>query len=107
MPMGPPEAAKIVQNGCRQWHQALLVALAVDAQQQIGAIDRADLQGRGLTDAQTASIHEGKAGVVGRVPDAAQQVTDLHLRQDRQTTLLRGTDIFSPRTAATGGPASD
>ncbi len=69
--MAPPQAAQLVQKGCRQRHQTLLVALADDAQQIAGAVDRADLQGRGLADPQTAGIHEREAGLVVRVADTA------------------------------------
>ena len=50
--IGSPEMASRVQDGRRQWHRALLAALADDTQQLMGAADRAHFQGRGLADAQ-------------------------------------------------------
>jgi len=57
--MGSPKAAQIVQKRWRQRYKPLLVAFAGNAQQQVGAVDRADLQDHGLADAQTAGIPQG------------------------------------------------
>lgn len=64
-----PEVAQAIENRCGKRHLPLLVALADDAQQQTGTVDACDLQGRGLADAQTAGIDQGKAGLVGGVLD--------------------------------------
>ena len=67
-----------------------LIALADDAKLKIGAVDGADFQGRGLAYAQAAGVHEGEAGLVNRVPHAAQQRADLLVRQDLGKTELLG-----------------
>src|SRR3954462_7896264 len=101
MAVGPPEAAQLAQQRRRQRHQALLVALADDAQKLIGGVDGAYFQGGGLADPQAAGIHEGEAGLVDRVADPAQELTDLRIRQsNREASLLRRANPFSPRTAA-------
>jgi hypothetical protein len=46
--VGPPELTQIIQKRPWQWHKPLLVAFASDTQQHIGAVDRADFQGRGF-----------------------------------------------------------
>src|SRR5277367_5235273 len=82
-------------------HTPLLVALTDDPKQQVGGVDRTDLQGRGLADAQAAGIHESEAGLVDGVPDTAQNRADLSVRQDlRQPPLPGGTKPFFSKTAA-------
>jgi hypothetical protein len=46
--VGQPKVTQIAQKRPRQRHKSLLVSLANDTQQHIGAVDRADFQGRGL-----------------------------------------------------------
>ena len=75
--MGPPQAAQLVENRLWQRHQPLLVALADDAQHLVGPVDGANFQRGGFADAQTTGIHDGEAGLVGRVADTAEQATDL------------------------------
>jgi hypothetical protein len=55
------------------------VALADDAQYLVGTIYDANFQRGGLADAQAARIHDGKAGLVNRVADRAEQAADLVL----------------------------
>ena len=80
--VGLPKRPQVVQDRSRQGHEPLPVALADDAEPEIGAVDGADFQGRGLADAQAAGVHEGEAGLVNRAPHAAQQRADLLVRQD-------------------------
>jgi hypothetical protein len=47
-----PHAAQIVQDRLRQGNPAFLVPLADHAQQPVGAVDRRDLKGGRLADAQ-------------------------------------------------------
>ena len=46
--VGPPKVTQIVQERPWQRHKPLLAALASDAEQHIGTVDRADFQVRGL-----------------------------------------------------------
>ena len=80
--MSLPERPQVIQDRSRQWHKPLSIALADDAKLKIGAVDGADFQGRGFAYAQAAGVHEGEAGLVNRVPHAAQQRPDLLVRQD-------------------------
>ena len=80
--VGLPERTQAIQYRLRQRHEPLPVALADDAKLQIGAVDGADFQGRGLAYAQAAGVHEGEAGLVDGYPHAAQQCADLLVRQD-------------------------
>src|SRR5208337_2474213 len=91
-----------------QRYQPLLVALADDAQHLVGPINGADLQRGGLADAQTTRIHDGKARLVDRVADTAEEMTDLIFRQRVRQPLLpwRG-DPFFPRTVTSLGRAYD
>src|SRR6202049_4868677 len=85
-------------------HQPLLVALADDVQHPVGPVNGADLQRSGLADAQTARIHDGKARLVDRVADTAEEMTDLIVRQRvRQPLLAWRGDPFFPRTAPRHG----
>src|SRR5208337_4264857 len=89
--MGAPQAAEIVENRLWQRRQPLLVALADDAQHLVGPVNGADLQRGGLADAQTTRIHDGKARLVDRVADTAEEMTDLIFRQ--------GSSLFRVGTA--------
>ena len=53
---GRPHLAQRIEDRLRQRHPPLLVPFADDEQGQLGAVDRANLQGHGLADAQAASI---------------------------------------------------
>src|SRR5208337_2284892 len=94
--MGAPQAAEIVENRLWQRYQPLLVALADDAQHLVGPINGADLQRGGLADAQTTRIHDGKARLVDRVADTAEEMTDLIFRQRVRQPLVpwRGDPFF-------------
>ena len=70
--MGLPQPAQFKEHRPRHRHQPLLVALADDAQRQVGAVDRIDLQVQRLADAQTAGVGERQAGLVNRVFYAAE-----------------------------------
>jgi len=85
-----PEAAQIVKNRLWQRHPPFLVAFADDAQDPVGTINRRDLQGRGLADAQATGVHDGQARLVDRVLYAVQQSADLSVRQDDGQALLPG-----------------
>ena len=78
--MGPPQASQLVENRLWQRHEPLLVALADDTQHLVGPVDGANFQRGGFADAQTTGIHDGEAGLVGRVADTAEQATDLIIR---------------------------
>ena len=80
--VGLPKCPQAVQDWLWQWHEPLPVALADDAKLQIGAVDSADFQGRGLAYAQAAGVHEREAGLVDGYPHAAQQSADLPVRED-------------------------
>ena len=88
--VGLPKRPQAIQDWLWQWHEPLPVALADDAKLQIGAVDGADFQGRGLAYAQAAGVHEGEAGFVNGIPHAAQQRSDLRVRQDLGKTELLG-----------------
>jgi len=75
--MGLPERAKILERRLRQRHAPLPVALADDAQLQIGAVDGAYLQAHGFAYAQAAGVHEREAALVNRVPHAEKQRANL------------------------------
>jgi hypothetical protein len=93
--VGPPQRAQIIEHRLRQRHAPLCVALPDDAQEQIGLVDRADLERRGLAEAQAASVHDGEAGLVDRVPYAAKQVADLRIgERDGQALLPRLANLF-------------
>ena len=85
-----PKLPQAIQDRLWQRYAPLPVALADDAKLQIGAVDGADFQGRGLADAQAAGVHEGEAGFVNGIPHAAQQRSDLRVRQDLGKTELLG-----------------
>jgi hypothetical protein len=78
--MALPQATQLVENRLWQWYQPLLVALTDDAQNLVGPVDGANFQRSGFADAQTTGIHDGEAGLVGRVADTAEQATDLIIR---------------------------
>jgi hypothetical protein len=78
--MALPQATQLVENRLWQWYQPLLVALTDDAQNLVGPVDGANFQRSGFADAQTTGIHDGEAGLVGRVVDTAEQATDLIIR---------------------------
>src|SRR5208282_1711040 len=106
--MGAPQAAEIVENRLWQRHQPLLVALADDAHHLVGPVNGVDLQRGGLADTETARIHEGKARLVDRVADTAEEMTDLIFRQRvRQPLLPWQGDLFFPRTVPSLGRAYD
>jgi hypothetical protein len=86
---GLPHATQLGEDWLRQRNQPFLIALADDAQRQIGAVDRADLQAQRLADPQTTSIGERQAGFVNRAFYAAEQPADLLIGQDLGQTLLR------------------
>ena len=85
-----PEAAQVVKNRLWQRHPPFLVAFADDAQDPVGTVNRRDLQGRGLADAQATGVHDGQARLVDRVLYAVQQSADLSVRQDDGQALLPG-----------------
>ena len=73
----------------------LLVPFADDVQRQVGPVDRTDLKGPGLADAQAASVNDREAGFVKRAFYATEQVTDLVVGQRmRQPLVLRQTKFF-------------
>ena len=59
--MGLPERTQAIQYRLRQRYDPLPVALADDAKLQIGAVDGADFQGRGLAYAQAAGVHDSNS----------------------------------------------
>jgi hypothetical protein len=90
-----PHLAQIVEHRLRQRHMPLGIALADHPQDLIGLVDRTDFEGRGLADAQAAGVHDGKTGLVDRVPDATQQAADLLVRErNRQALLPRCANLF-------------
>ena len=54
----------------------LLVPFADDVQRQVGPVDRTDLEGPGLADAQAASVNDPEAGFVNRAFYATEQAAD-------------------------------
>jgi len=72
--------AQLVENRLWQRHQPLLVALADDTQHLVRSVNSANFQRRGFADAQTTGVHNGEAGLVGRIADTAEQTTDLIVR---------------------------
>jgi len=77
--MGLPEATQRIEHRLWQRRQSLLVAFADDAQHLVGTIYDANFQRGGLADAQAARIHDGKARLVNRVADRAEQAPNLVL----------------------------
>jgi len=88
--VGLPKLPQAIQDRLWQRYAPLPVALADDAKLQIGAVDGADFQGRGLAYAQPTGVHESKAGFVNGIPHAAQQRSDLLVRQDLGKSQLLG-----------------
>jgi hypothetical protein len=71
------------------WDAVRVMTRLCDAQGQIGAVDRLNLQAQRLADPQTASVGERQAGFVNRAFDATEQTTDLLIGQDLGQALLR------------------
>ena len=88
--VGLPKLPQAIQDRLWQRYAPLPVALADDAKLQIGAVDGADFQCRGLAYAQPTGVHESKAGFVNGIPHAAQQRSDLLVRQDLGKSQLLG-----------------
>jgi len=88
--VGLPKGSQVVQDRLWQRHEPLPVALADNAKPEIGAVYSADFQGRGLAYAQAAGVHQGEAGLVNRVPHAAEQRSDLLVRENLGKTKLLG-----------------
>ena len=63
-----PKRSQAIQDRLWQRYAPLPVALADDAKLQIGAVDGADFQCRGLAYAQPTGVHESKAGFVNGIP---------------------------------------
>jgi len=85
-----PEGAQVVKNRLWQRHPPFLIAFADDAQDPVGTINRRDLQGRSLADAQATGVHDGQTRLVDRVLYAVQQSADLGVRQDNRQAFLPG-----------------
>src|SRR5271157_4114331 len=98
--MGAPQAAEIVENRLWQRRQPLLVALADDAQHLVGPVNGADLQRGGLADAQTTRIHDGKARLVDRVADTAEEDDgpDLPTARQAAASAVARRSFFSPNS---------
>jgi len=93
--VGLPKLPQAIQDRLWQRYAPLPVALADDAKLQIGAVDGADFQCRGLAYAQPTGVHESKAGFVNGIPHAAQQRSDLLVRHDLgKAELLGRADSF-------------
>jgi hypothetical protein len=64
-------------------------------QRQVGPVDRTDLKGPGLADAQAASVNDREAGFVNRAFYATEQMADLVVGQRvRQPLVPRQTNLF-------------
>ena len=70
--MAPPQVAQRIENRLWQRHEPLLVALADDTQHLVSPVDGTNFQRGGFADAQATGIHDGEAGLVGRVADTAE-----------------------------------
>ena len=91
----PPQAfVHLLGHG----HDPFLVALADDAQDATGLVDGGDGKSSGLADPQAAGIDQGKAGLVDRIADIAENTLDLGMRESlRQPLLLGQSDLFLNR----------
>jgi hypothetical protein len=95
VPVARPHAAQIVQDRLWQGNPAFLVPLADHAQQPVGAVDRRDLKGGRLADAQAAGVHDGEARLVDGTSDRLEELADLLSGQGGGQPLLLGlTNLF-------------
>ncbi len=90
-----PHLAQTVMDRPRQRHEAFLVALAEDPQEPVDFVDGGDFECGSLADPQAAGIDQGKAGLVDRIADVAEDPLDLGMREGlRQPLLLGQSDLF-------------
>ena len=93
--VGQPHPAQFREHRLRQRDPPFLVPFADDAQRQVGPVDRIDLKGDGLADAQAARVNDREAGFVDRAFYATEQMADLVVGQRmRQPLVLRQTNLF-------------
>jgi hypothetical protein len=94
--VGLPHPAQFREHWLRQRDPPFLVPFADDAQRQVSPVDRTDLEGDGLADAQAACVNpDPEAGFVNRAFYATEQAADLVVGQRMwQPLVLRQTNLF-------------
>lgn len=93
--VGLPHPAQFREQRLRQRDPPFLVPFADDVQRQVGPVDRTDLEGPGLADAQAAGVNDREAGFVDRAFYATEQMADLLVGQRmRQALVLGQTNFF-------------
>ena len=75
-----PQVASSSRTGCGSGKSRSLSPLPTIRNTWLAPVDGANFQRGGFADAQTTGIHDGEAGLVGRVADTAEQATDLIVR---------------------------
>jgi hypothetical protein len=78
-----PKTPEHVEDGRRQRHVTITVALAANVEEQALSIDVADLQLHSLADAQPTRIDGGKKDAVKGRPEASEQLPDFFPTHDR------------------------
>ena len=98
--VGLPHPAQFCEHWLRQRNPPFLVPFADDVQRQVGPVDRTDLEGQGLADAQAASVNDPEAGFVNRAFYATEQTPDLVVGQRMwQPLVLRQPNLFLENSA--------
>ena len=92
--VGQPHPAQFRQHRLRQRDPPFLVPFADDVQRQVGPVDRTDLKGPGLADAQAASVNDREAGFVKRAFYATEQMADLVVGRACGNRLCFGRRVF-------------
>src|SRR5208282_4115523 len=83
-----PKTPEHSEDGRRQRHVTIPVALAANVEQQTLSIDIADLQLHALADAQPTRIDGGKKNAVKGSPKAAEQLADFFPTHDRRNFVF-------------------
>ena len=72
-----PKAPQAPEHRIRQWHQALLVALADNCEEVLATVYCRNFQAHRLAGSQTAGVHEREAGPMDRVCGQGEQLAHL------------------------------
>jgi hypothetical protein len=83
-----PKTPEHVEDGRRQRHVTITVALAANVEEQALSIDVADLQLHSLADAQPTRIDGGKKDAVKVRLETAEQLADFFPTQDRRNLVF-------------------
>lgn len=83
-----PKTPQHSEDGRRQWHVTIPVALAANVEQQTLSIDIADLQLHALAHAPPTRIDGGKKDAVKESPKAAEQLANFFPTHDRRNFVF-------------------